>query len=1037
MLKPGLYEKLINTETAKALAQVPEERKASAPVDAAEAPVVLSAYVADAVRKRLETIGDSEPEKQVSLVNNIIALLGQKEQQVEEPAAQLTALLAEKHPLTAVGKAAKDLPRPETSIAMSSLFTGAQHEPAMFAEWKKEIVSSDRIDMLVSFIKWSGLRLILEELTDFTQRGGMLRIITTSYMGATEVKAIETLSKLPNTEIRVSYDTKRTRLHAKTYVFYRDTGFTTAYIGSSNLSNAAISSGMEWNVKVTAKDQPDLLRKVMATFDAYWHAEEFEPYTDDSHERLYQALKAEKAHGEELQYFFDIRPYPYQQEMLDRLRAEREVRGHYRNLVVAATGTGKTVIAALDYRGFVRSRPVQANRLLFLAHREEILKQSLMTFRGVLKDANFGALWVGNEQPEQLDHVFLSVQTMNSRKLWEQLPPNYYDYIVVDETHHAAADSYDRALSYFEPRILLGLTATPERMDGKSILDYFDHRIAAEIRLPEAIDRKLLCPFQYFGVSDTIDLDTLHWVRGGYDRKELTNLYVLSGVLAGKRADHVLQQVDKYTADMAQLKALGFCVSVEHARFMAKHFTEAGVPAISLDGNSSDAERAQAKGRLVSGEVKVIFVVDLYNEGVDIPEVNTVLFLRPTESLTIFLQQLGRGLRLWEGKDCLTVLDFIGAANRKYNFEQKFAALLTDTHSSVEREIKRGFLAVPKGCYIQLEKKAQRIILDNIRTSYGVRRGLVSKIASFTEDTGIACTLANFLQYYNMDARSLYKWDSFTQLCVEANVCAAFDEPAKAAVTRTLGRVAAMDSRRWIAFLLEVLPQLNTIDFHGITEEQRLMLSMFHATIWGAAMEQVDDALFLGHMRDLINSPVMMGELLQLLRYRYDSIDFIDTPNSLPYACPLDVHCTYSRDQLLCALGFNAFNAVREGVKYLEDRKTDVFFITLNKSDKDYSPTTMYNDYAVTPTLFHWQSQSTTAPESVTGQRYIHHMERGNHILLFVRSSKKDNWGTAPYTFLGEAQYVRHEGSRPMNMWWQLAHPFPAKYIRKVQQVMG
>lgn len=269
MLKPGLYEKLINTETAKALAQVPEERKASAPVDAAEAPVVLSAYVADALRKSLEAIGDGEPEKQVSLVNNIIALLGQKEQQVEEPAAQLTALLEEKSPFTAAGKSIKDLPRPETSIAMSSLFTGAKHEPAMFAELKKEIVSSDRIDMLVSFIKWSGLRLILEELTDFTQRGGKLRIITTSYMGATEVKAIEALNQLPNTEIRVSYDTKRTRLHAKTYVFYRDTGFTTAYIGSSNLSNAAISSGMEWNVKVTAKDQPDVLRKVMATFDAY------------------------------------------------------------------------------------------------------------------------------------------------------------------------------------------------------------------------------------------------------------------------------------------------------------------------------------------------------------------------------------------------------------------------------------------------------------------------------------------------------------------------------------------------------------------------------------------------------------------------------------------------------------------------------------------------------------------------------------------------------------------------------------------------
>ena len=1037
MLKPGLYEKLINAETAKALAEVPEERKASAPVDAAEAPVVLSAYVADAVRKRLEDMGDSAPEKQVSLVNNIISLLGQKEQQVEEPAAQLTALLEEKSLFTAAGKSIKDLPRPETSIAMSSLFTGARHEPAMFAELKKEIVSSDRIDMLVSFIKWSGLRLILEELTDFTQRGGRLRIITTSYMGATEVKAIEALSKLPNTEIRVSYDTKRTRLHAKTYVFYRDTGFTTAYIGSSNLSNAAISSGMEWNVKVTAKDQPDVLRKVMATFDAYWNTEEFEAYTDESHDRLRQALKAEQIHGEPLQYLFDIRPYPYQQEILDRLRAEREVRGHYRNLVVAATGTGKTVIAALDYRGFARSRPGQGNRLLFLAHREEILKQSLMTFRGVLRDANFGALWVGNYQPDRLDHVFLSVQTMNTRKLWEQLPSDYYDYIVVDETHHAAADSYDRALNYFKPRILLGLTATPERMDGKSILDYFDQRIAAEIRLPEAIDRKLLCPFQYFGVSDTIDLDDLHWVRGGYDRKELSNLYTLSGAIAGKRADHVLQQVDKYTADMDQLKALGFCVSVEHARFMAKHFTDAGVPAISLDGNSTDEERHQAQGRLVSGDIKAIFVVDLYNEGVDIPEVNTILFLRPTESLTIFLQQLGRGLRLCEGKDCLTVLDFIGAANRKYNFEQKFAALLTDDHPSVEREVKRGFLSVPKGCYIQLEKKAQKIILDNIRASYGARRGLVSKIASFTEDTGMVCTLANFLQYYNMDARSLYKWDSFAQLCAEASIRPAFDEPAKAVVTKALIRVAAMDSRRWIAFLLQVLPKLNTLDFNTLTEEQRLMLSMFHATLWGTATEDFDDEIFLTHVLDLINSPVMMNELLQLLQYRYDSIDFIDTPNSLPYVCPLDVHCTYSRDQLLCALGFNAFNAVREGVKYLEERKTDVFFITLNKSDKDYSPTTMYNDYAVTPTLFHWQSQSTTAPESVAGQRYIHHQETGNHILLFVRSAKKDNWGTAAYTFLGEAQYVRHEGSRPMNMWWQLAHPIPAKYIRKVQQVLG
>ena len=1035
MLKPGLYEKVIDSETADALSVIPEERKATAPVDSAEAPFVLSKYVADVVRERLQDIGESNPEKQVALVNDIIQLLGMNEAVVEEPASLLTTLLAEKD-ARLVNGSAKEIPRPETSIAMSSLFTGAVHEPAMFAELKKEIASADQIDMLVSFIRFSGLRLILDELTEYTRRGGKLRIITTSYMGATEVKAIEELAKLENTEIRVSYDTKRTRLHAKTYVFYRDTGYTTAYIGSSNLSNAAISSGMEWNVKVTAKDQPEIIQKVAATFDAYWNSDEFEEYTEDCRERLSEALKSEKYHGDHPAFFFDIRPYPYQQEILDRLRAEREVRGHYRNLVVAATGTGKTVISALDYRSFIHSNPGKANRLLFIAHREEILKQSIDTFRGVLKDVNFGELYVGNYHPEQVDHLFISVQTLNSQKLWDQLDADFYDYIVVDETHHAAADSYDKALTYFKPKILLGLTATPERLDGKSILDYFDHRIAAEIRLPEAIDRKLLCPFQYFGVSDTVDLNELRWVRGGYDRVELSNLYSMNRVVAVRRADHILHQLDKYTADMSQLKALGFCVSIEHAHFMAEQFNKAEVPAIALDSHSSDDERNTAKKRLVSGEIKVIFVVDLYNEGVDIPEVNTVLFLRPTESLTIFLQQLGRGLRLAEGKDCLTVLDFIGAANRKYNFEQKFAALFSDNHTNVEKEIKRGFIGIPKGCYIQLEKKARDIILENIRNSYGARRGLVAKIASFEEESGLPLTLSNFLSWSNMDIRNIYKWDSFAQLCVEAEVRSKFDEPEKDIVSKALLKLAGIDSRRWISFLMDILTKLDNTDFSTLSQEQKLMLNMFYATVWGKAIEKFDDDDVLSNLYNLSDSPVMLDELQQLLRWKYDNIDFIDTPNELPYVCPLDVHCTYSRDQLLCALGFNAFNTVREGVKYLEDKKTDVFFITLNKSDKDYSPTTMYNDYAVNSTLFHWQSQSTTTTESKTGQRYINHVKQGNHILLFVREFKKDIWGTSSYTFLGEATYVNHKGSKPMNIQWRLKNAIPAKYLPKVQQVI-
>ena len=1042
MLQSGLYEQLITTALRRELAAIPDERQSVAPIDKAEAAEVLSRYVAEVTRAVLERMQESklDVQAQIALVNRMVKLLAEDSEPslaVDEKAEQLLALLKAQDPMLALGKRASDMTRPETSLAMSSLFTGAVHEPQMFSELKKEIASADRIDMLVSFIKWSGLRLIIEELTEFTQRGGELRIITTSYMGATDIKAIEELATLPNTQIKVSYDTKRTRLHAKTYVFYRDTGFTTAYVGSSNLSNAAISSGLEWNVKATARDLPQTIRKIAATFDAYWHSDEFEFYNEDERDRLNQALKAEKHQGDRPQFLFDIRPYPYQQEILDRLLAEREVRGLYRNLVVAATGTGKTVIAALDYKRFCKQNIGKANRLLFIAHREEILKQSRDTFAGVLKDANFGELFVGNYKPESLDHLFISVQTLNSQALHTKLPANYYDYIVIDETHHAAAHSYGKALEYFQPKVLLGLTATPERMDGKSILDYFGGRIAAEIRLPEAIDRKLLCPFQYFGVSDTVDLNELHWVRGGYDKSELSNLYVFSHGVARKRADHIIRSLDRYATDMSDVKALGFCVSIEHARFMADYFNECGIPAMALVGQSSDEDRRTARERLVKGELRIIFVVDIYNEGVDIPEVNTVLFLRPTESLTIFLQQLGRGLRLAEGKECLTVLDFIGAANRKYNFEEKFAALLSGTRRSVEQELRHGFVNVPKGCYIQLEKKAAQTILQNIRQSYGFRAGLVSKIASFEEDSGQKLTLANFLSYHHMDARAIYAKFSFARLCADAGVRDDFSEPAEEVLTKAFSRLVAIDSRRWISFLLDILTKLNDVDFAKLSVEHQRLLNMFYVTVWQSAITDFSSDEVWENLYALADSPIMLQELCDLLRWKLDQVDFIDTPVSLPYDCPLDVHCSYTRDQLLVALDFMKPATVREGVKYLPDKQTDVLFVTLNKSDKDYSPTTMYNDYAISPSLFHWQSQSTTSADSTTGQRYIHHSERGSHVLLFVREFKLDACGAAPYTFLGEAEYVSHNGSKPMNIVWRLRKEIPAKYLRKVQQVMG
>lgn len=1046
MLKDGLYEQIINKRLETELSST-DKLSDTAPIDSAEASRVLAKYIAEVVEKGLDNVADNggDVNSQVALANRIISTIINEtkeneldEMTVAERAEQLLALFDKKNSILAIDEKAAII-RPETSIAQSSLFTGAIHEPQMFTELKKEIISCNRIDMLVSFIKWSGLRLIMDELAAFTQNGGELRIITTSYMGATDVKAIEELRKLPNTKIKVSYDTRRTRLHAKTYVFYRDTGFTTAYVGSSNLSNAAISSGLEWNVKVTRKDLPETIDKIAATFESYWNSNEFEYYSEEQKERLARALKAEKYfdnNSAEI-YTMDIAPYSYQQEILDKLDAERKVRGYNRNLIVAATGTGKTVISALDYKRFCRQNSDKPCRLLFVAHREEILKQSMYTFRAVLKDANFGEMFVGNYKPESIDNLFMSIQTFNSQSFTDKTSPDFYDYIIVDEFHHAAAPTYQKLLSYYNPHILLGLTATPERMDGKSILPYFNNRIAAEIRLPEAIDRKLLCPFQYFGVTDSVDLDNLKWAAGGYDKGELSRIYTLSGMIANRRADLVISSLLKYVTDIDDVKGLGFCVTVEHAIFMSDYFNAHSIPSMYLTGHSPDEERKEAKNRLVKGEVRFIFVVDIYNEGVDIPEVNTVLFLRPTESLTVFLQQLGRGLRLSEDKECLTVLDFIGQANRKYNFEDKFAALLSNTTRGVTREIRDGFISLPKGCYIQLEKKAARYILDNIRSSYGNSAGLIARIATFEEDTDQQLTLENFLDHYRLDPRSIYKFSSFSRLCARADVTENFEEPIENIMTKALSRFACVDSRRWIAFMLRILTNTGYPDFAKLTDIEKRMFQMFYITMWGKAIEDWTADEVSENIHALLNSPTMLSELIALLRYNYNRIDFIDEPVDLGFDCPLDLHCSYTREQLLVAMDFMKPSIVREGVKWLPDKNIDVFFITLNKSDKDYSPTTMYQDYSINETLFHWQSQSTTNAEGKVGQRYINHRKNGSKVLLFVREFKNDIYGnTAPYTYLGTANYVSHNGSRPMNITWKLDKPIPAKYLKKTNKLV-
>jgi len=1050
-LHRGLYDRVVTESLESSLDRLAPLAAELRDLGADEAVERLAELLGLELRRILADVEGAAPERlsaQLGLVNALLRELRHRSAAgpldadlVAQPARLLRSVRA------AASEAVPDVP--ETGLALPWLFTASRGSPALVTELRREAAACDAIDILVSFITVSGVRKLIDVLRSVTaadaagQARTRIRVLTTTYTGATELRALDELARLNGCEVRVSLDGRRSRLHAKAWIFHRATGFGSAYVGSANLSGAALMGGLEWTVKFTERGQDALFRRAKAHFDTLWLDEEFSRYDpDDSSIRDAVARALRLASGVDGSVtplaFFDIQPKPFQREMLADLRRERE-NGRARNLIVAATGTGKTVVAALDYRETCRAlghRP----RLLFVAHRAQILRQALRTYREVLRDHSFGELLSGGLQPDHHDHLFATIDSLTSRRLVDQLGADHWHTVVIDECHRLAAARFHALATMIRPAQLLGLTATPERADGVSIQKYFtprpDGSPAVELRLWDALDMQLLAPFEYYACDDDTDFSDVPWDQPG-------ETAVIDARVTGntRRARVVVDEWARLSGDPRRGRALIFCVSVAHAEFMADFLTRSGLSALAVTGQTPRHDQLRAPQRLARGEVCALVTVDLYNEGVDIPEVDTLILLRPTQSPVLFQQQIGRGLRLLPGKESCLVLDFVGQHRAEFRFDRLLSSITGLTRRRLIDAVEHGFTDLAPGCHIHLQRQTREQVLRSLRTlSSGTWNRLAAELQAFARLRGIGeMTLGEFVHEQRVELGEIYRGtgrSGWTTLKRRAGLLPGAGSEDEANLSRRLGALLHVDDPAYLAAVRHFAErgaagsaaEDESLDHADSLRQQMLTYQVLSGP--SAAGPSV--------LRErLAANPACADELAQLcdVLLSHSRLDPVPIPGVEDI--PLHLHGTYQIREILTAVGFlgaHRYVPFQAGVLALHDRATELLFVTLDKSD-GFHDRIAYHDYAVSPTRFHWQTQNSAGPDTSAGRRYLESAENGWSFQLFVRARKGDAYRACGPVYLADPADI--SGDRPMSIEWTLRVPLPPRLFSDFSVLRG
>lgn len=924
----------------------------------------------------------------------------------------------------------------ENYIIKNKLIVNSQRGN-LLNELKQSLSECKSFYFSVAFINYSGLQLLLDSIKELEDRGVKGRIITSTYLNFTEPKALNRIRNFKNIDLKVFIADKEKGFHTKAYIFENQEDYK-IIIGSSNITQRALKSNVEWNVMIVSKKETEFVKEVLEEYQGLYDSTGF---VDDEFLEKYKSfissLRSKEKHNiVQFEDYKIIKPNVMQKKALDNLNRLRNC-GEDKGLVIAATGTGKTYMSAFDVMEY------KPKKMLFLVHREDILKSAELTYKSLCKNKNIKTgFFTGNTKSKDVNYLFATIQTMEHSL--EQFSPTEFDYLIVDEAHHSTSPTYTKVLNYFKPKFTLGMTATPERCDEGNIFDIFDNNVALEVRLNEALENELIVPFHYFGITD---IDTVDY--GDIDINDSRMISKLSKkLMINSRVDFIIEKMNFYGYDGEKQKAIGFCINKEHAEYMAKEFNKRGITSIVLSGEDSITRRTEYIQKLEDDKepLKIIFTIDIFNEGVDIPSINQVLMLRPTNSPIVFIQQLGRGLRKYNGKEFLTVLDFIGNHNKAFLIALALKGGRYYDKDSLKVSVATDFSGIPGCSNIQMDRIAKERILEQLNTeNFNCLKYLKEEYNEFKSLLGgkIPRRLMDYIKYDGAPDPMKFINYAKTYQCflgkVEKGYNTLIEEDEE--FTKVLKQLSDMLplKRPYEFAIIKYLINNKDVDLSSAKKavlkyiddcsEESLVHTFKNLNFNYYDDRQIsnmvklieyngDKLIRLLSFEKIINNKEYKDIFMDLLNYgltRYEK-EFGSNNYGIPF---FKLYEQYKMADAALLANCERKQSSFRGSGLISYENDYFLYVDLHK-EKDIKESINYKDEFISRSEFQWQTPNNTSQSSNVGKNIIYNKERGIRLHLFVRKYKEIDKKVQPYIYIGKANTIDFEGEKPITVRFKL-----------------